>query len=127
MSSGQITGIVLLAIGATIKAVYMGYHVFLDDRYFSAPNLLIAVGLIILLVSFLGCCGAVKENHCMIVSVSAAGGAASGAGIVGGWLVSGVAADSVIAILQEEEATQSSEYCSLRQNDSPPSSVKTYI
>ncbi|XP_034252665.1 CD63 antigen-like [Thrips palmi] len=63
-----ITGIVLLAIGATIKAVYMGYHVFLDDRYFSAPNLLIAVGLIILLVSFLGCCGAVKENHCMIVS-----------------------------------------------------------
>lgn len=63
-----ITGIVLLSIGAAIKAVYMGYHVFLDDRYFSAPNLLIAVGLIILLVSFLGCCGAVKENHCMVVS-----------------------------------------------------------
>lgn len=63
-----ITGLVLLSIGATIKAVYYGYHVFLDDQYFSAPNLLIAVGLIILMVSFLGCCGAVKENHCMIVS-----------------------------------------------------------
>ena len=60
----------LLSIGATIKAVYNDYHHFLDDRYLSAPNLLIAVGAIILLVSFLGCCGAVKENHCMIVSVS---------------------------------------------------------
>ncbi|KAE8738707.1 hypothetical protein FOCC_FOCC015803, partial [Frankliniella occidentalis] len=64
----QVTGLVLLSIGAAIKAAYYGYHVFLDDAYFSAPNLLIAVGLIILLVSFLGCCGAVKENHCMIVS-----------------------------------------------------------
>lgn len=63
-----VTGLVLLSIGAAIKAAYYGYHVFLDDAYFSAPNLLIAVGLIVLLVSFLGCCGAVKENHCMIVS-----------------------------------------------------------
>jgi len=63
-----VTGLVLLSIGAAIKAAYYGYHVFLDDAYFSAPNLLIAVGLIILLVSFLGCCGAVKENHCMVVS-----------------------------------------------------------
>lgn len=69
LSFSQITGLVLLSVGAAIKAVYYGYHVFLDDQYFSAPNLLIAVGLIILLVSFLGCCGAVKENHCMIVSV----------------------------------------------------------
>lgn len=63
-----ITGLVLLSVGAAIKAVYWNYHVFLDDKYFSAPNLLIAVGLIILMVSFLGCCGAIKENHCMIVS-----------------------------------------------------------
>jgi hypothetical protein len=65
-----VTGLVLLSIGAAIKAVYSDYqHHFLDDRYLSAPNLLIAVGSIILLVSFLACCGAIKENHCMIVTV----------------------------------------------------------
>jgi hypothetical protein len=28
------------------------------------------VGIIVFVVAFFGCCGAVKENHCMIMTVS---------------------------------------------------------
>lgn len=34
--------------------------------------LLIAVGVFLALVGFLGCCGAMQENRCMLLSVSAA-------------------------------------------------------
>jgi CD63 antigen len=61
---------VVLSIGAVIQGYYKNYSYFLDDRFFSAPALLIAVGAIVLIISFFGCCGAVKENHCMIFAVS---------------------------------------------------------
>jgi CD63 antigen len=66
----QITGIAILSVGAVIEGVYRSYSFILDDKFFSAPALLIAVGAIVLIVSFCGCCGAVKENHCMILTVS---------------------------------------------------------
>jgi CD63 antigen len=65
-----VTGIVLLIVGAVIQGVYKDYSFLLDDRFFSAPALLIAVGVIVFIVSFFGCCGAVKENHCMILTFS---------------------------------------------------------
>ncbi|CAH0554941.1 unnamed protein product [Brassicogethes aeneus] len=57
-----ITGIILLGIGVTVKTAYSQYHTFLDDKYFSLPNMLIATGAIIFFVSFCGCCGALKES-----------------------------------------------------------------
>jgi len=66
----QVTGIVLLIVGGVIQGLYENYSSLLDDRFFSAPALLIAVGAIVFIVSFFGCCGAVKENHCMILTVS---------------------------------------------------------
>ncbi|XP_011495693.1 PREDICTED: CD63 antigen [Ceratosolen solmsi marchali] len=63
-----ITGIILLSIGSVIHSVYYNYHHFLDDRFFSVPSLLIAVGSIIFFIAFFGCCGAVRENYCMIVT-----------------------------------------------------------
>lgn len=65
----QITGIIILSVGASIKAYYDGYSTFLDTKYFSTPNLLIAIGTIVFIVAFFGCCGAVKENFCMVVTV----------------------------------------------------------
>lgn len=65
-----VTGIVLLIVGAVIQGLYKEYSFLLDDRFFSAPALLIAVGAIVFIVSFFGCCGAVKENHCMILTFS---------------------------------------------------------
>jgi CD63 antigen len=37
------------------------------------PVLLVVVGITVFVVAFFGCCGAVKENHCMIMTVSKCG------------------------------------------------------
>lgn len=63
-----ITGVILLSIGSVIHSVYYNYHHFLDDRFFSVPSLLIAVGSIIFFIAFFGCCGAARENYCMIIT-----------------------------------------------------------
>lgn len=63
-----ITGIILLSIGATIHAVYYKYNHFLDNKFLSVPSLLIAVGVIIFFIAFFGCCGAVRENYCMLIT-----------------------------------------------------------
>lgn len=61
-----ICGIVLIIIGALVHNE--NYTYFLNSRYVTAPNILIAVGCIIFILAFLGCCGAVKENHCMVMT-----------------------------------------------------------
>lgn len=63
-----VTGMVLLSIGLVIHGVYHNYQHFLDNKFFSVPSLLIAVGAIIFFIAFFGCCGAVRENYCMIVT-----------------------------------------------------------
>ncbi|XP_012264113.1 CD63 antigen-like [Athalia rosae] len=65
-----ITGIVFITVGAVILGLYKGYSNFVDNWFFAAPVLMIVVGIIVFLVSFFGCCGAVKENHCMIITFS---------------------------------------------------------
>ncbi|XP_012057731.1 PREDICTED: CD63 antigen-like [Atta cephalotes] len=65
-----ITGIVFISVGGVILVVYSGYSNFVDSWFFAAPLLMIVVGVIVFLVSFFGCCGAVKENHCMIITFS---------------------------------------------------------
>jgi len=63
-----ITGIIIISVGATVQGVYHGVHGFLDDNYFTIPKLLIAIGVIIFIVAFFGCCGAIKENYCMVLT-----------------------------------------------------------
>lgn len=63
-----ITGIILLSIGVAIHGVYYNYQHFLDNKFLSVPFLLIAIGTIIFFIAFFGCCGAVRENYCMIVT-----------------------------------------------------------
>ncbi|XP_033231067.1 CD63 antigen-like [Belonocnema kinseyi] len=63
-----ITGIILISIGSVIHGVYHSHQDFLDNKFFSVPNLLIAVGVIIFFIAFFGCCGAVRENYCMVVT-----------------------------------------------------------
>lgn len=64
----QICGIALIIIGALVHNETYTY--FLNSKYVTAPNILIAIGCIIFVLAFLGCCGAVKENHCMVMTVS---------------------------------------------------------
>ncbi|KAK9513029.1 hypothetical protein O3M35_001312 [Rhynocoris fuscipes] len=65
-----ISGLVLLCLGVVIKGVYTEYEKFLDDRYLSASSLLIASGTLLFIFAFFGCCGAIKENRCMILVFS---------------------------------------------------------
>ncbi|XP_063921647.1 CD63 antigen-like isoform X2 [Zophobas morio] len=61
-----ITGIVMIAVGVSVKSYYTDYDIFLNDSYFSLPNLLIAIGSLIFFISFFGCCGAIRESWFMI-------------------------------------------------------------
>ncbi|XP_026828359.1 tetraspanin-33 [Ooceraea biroi] len=63
-----ITGIVLLSIGVVIHGVYHEYQHFLDNSFFSVPSLLVALGSIIFIIAFFGCCGAIRESYCMVVT-----------------------------------------------------------
>ena len=39
-------------------------------QFLSATALCIAAGIIVLVVGFFGCCGAIMENQCMLLTVS---------------------------------------------------------
>ncbi|XP_046427771.1 CD63 antigen-like [Neodiprion fabricii] len=61
-----ISGILLISLGSVIFAIFHEYRHFLDKEFLSVPSLLIAIGVIIFLIAFFGCCGAVRENYCML-------------------------------------------------------------
>lgn len=63
-----ITGIILLSIGLIIHGIYYQYQHFLDNSFLSVPSLLVAVGIIVFIIAFFGCCGAVRESPCMIIT-----------------------------------------------------------
>ena len=42
-----------------------------DGTFTSAANLMIASGALVMIIGFLGCCGAWKENKFMLIVVSA--------------------------------------------------------
>jgi len=61
-----ITGIGLIAAGAVFQVKYNGFSHFFDQGI-TAPTLLIIVGVFIFVISFLGCCGAIRENYYMLM------------------------------------------------------------
>merc|ERR1711974_101152 len=65
-----ITGLALIITGCVIQGVYSNYLDFLGDSFFNTPVLLVVVGCIIFFVTFFGCCGAIKEHHCMTLAFS---------------------------------------------------------
>lgn len=66
-----ISGIAILTVGAIILTAYHHYSEFVDPGFGSAPIVLILVGVFVFIVAFVGCCGAVKENHCMVITFAA--------------------------------------------------------
>lgn len=67
----QLIGIAWIAAGA---AVLLRYEPILDVLKESQVNIVpivaIVIGSIMLLISFFGCCGAIRESHCMVSTVS---------------------------------------------------------
>ena len=64
-SNFQLSGLLLIVVGGVIQGAYSQYLDFLGDQFFNTPVFLVVVGCIIFFVAFFGCCGAIKENHCM--------------------------------------------------------------
>merc|ERR1712168_895411 len=60
-----LSGLFLIVTGGVVQGAYSQYLDFLGDQFFSTPVFLVIVGCIIFFVAFFGCCGAIKENHCM--------------------------------------------------------------
>lgn len=65
-----ISGVAIIAIGAMVMSSYNKYETFMDEKFSLGPLILIVVGSIIFVIAFFGCCGAIRENHCMVVTFS---------------------------------------------------------
>jgi len=66
----MITGIILIAIGVAVKTEFSEYELFLVSKFFTIPTFLIVIGCFIIIISFFGCWGALKENYCLILIFS---------------------------------------------------------
>jgi hypothetical protein len=66
-----IAGAGLLALGILLKLKNDDIQNFIPDKYHLGlpPILLIAIGSVIFVTAFFGCCGAIKESTCMLTTV----------------------------------------------------------
>ncbi|XP_039292109.1 CD63 antigen [Nilaparvata lugens] len=62
----MITGLCIVIVGTSINEFYADYAHFLEDRFFSPSVWLVALGMIIFFIAFLGCLGALKESTCLV-------------------------------------------------------------
>ncbi|GAB6028328.1 hypothetical protein CHUAL_002501 [Chamberlinius hualienensis] len=63
-----VSGIAIIVVGSLIYVQLNKYGDVLNDNFTAAVVLLIVVGCIVTIIAFFGCCGACKENHCMIMT-----------------------------------------------------------
>uniref|UniRef100_A0A098LZV5 Tetraspanin n=1 Tax=Hypsiglena sp. JMG-2014 TaxID=1550645 RepID=A0A098LZV5_9SAUR len=62
-------GIALIALGIYVQIELKNTLVMTGSTSASpAPIVILSVGVIVFFISFLGCCGAVKENYCMVTT-----------------------------------------------------------
>lgn len=75
----KLAGAAILGVGVWVKVDSGSLLGFLDSVEGAPPELsqlanvaylLIGVGAVLLVIGFLGCCGAVKESRCMLLTVS---------------------------------------------------------
>ncbi|VEN54659.1 unnamed protein product, partial [Callosobruchus maculatus] len=66
----QIAGASLLGVGVLLKIKNNDIQNFIPDKYYLGlpPLLLIIIGSVIFITATFGCCGAVKENTCMLTT-----------------------------------------------------------
>ncbi|XP_038266459.1 tetraspanin-8 [Dermochelys coriacea] len=63
-----ICGCIILGVSIWMRVSKSAQEdIHLDNSLFSAVDLMIAVGSIIMVLGFLGCCGAMKESQCMLI------------------------------------------------------------
>jgi CD63 antigen len=70
----QLCGLAILIAGALTYAHIHEVDYFMDKvnnevNFAASPIALMVVGSIVFVVAFYGCCGAIRESHCMLVTV----------------------------------------------------------
>ncbi|XP_047431162.1 tetraspanin-8-like [Mugil cephalus] len=60
-----LSGCIILGVSIYLKVEKGGNKI--TNEAFPAVDLMIAIGVIIMLLGFLGCCGAIRENRCMLL------------------------------------------------------------
>lgn len=69
--SPQLSGCGLLGVGIWLSVSQGSFATFSPSfPSLSAANLVITLGSVIMVTGFLGCLGAIKENKCLLLSVS---------------------------------------------------------
>eukprot|EP00914_Ancora_sagittata_P019615 GHVO01039114.1.p1 GENE.GHVO01039114.1~~GHVO01039114.1.p1 ORF type:complete len:265 (-),score=24.99 GHVO01039114.1:41-754(-) len=63
-----LAGLGLIIAGALVQTKFNEYFDFFGGQFSAAAILLIVVGSIIFIIGFFGCCGAYKENYCMVMT-----------------------------------------------------------
>ncbi|XP_043974770.1 CD63 antigen [Gambusia affinis] len=63
-------GLALIVVGVVVQVSMHKTFRIMDVDASAGPIILIVVGLLTFFVSFFGCCGAWKENHCMVATFS---------------------------------------------------------
>lgn len=63
-----LSGIALIVIGALIKVNYGDYLTIADSKYTDISIFIMVIGVIVMVMGFLGCVGAWQENYCMLVT-----------------------------------------------------------
>lgn len=66
----QLTGCGLIGCGVWLNVARDDWEGISDYSYMSVANIAIAAGVIVVMVAFLGCCGAITENKIMLLVVS---------------------------------------------------------
>jgi len=64
-------GAAIVTAGAVAHVYLADYDVFMEGQVVASSVVLIAVGVLVVLVAFLGCCGACVENSCMMKAYGA--------------------------------------------------------
>lgn len=61
-----LSGATLIAVGAVIRQRYAAYFAFDEYKFALTEFFIMVVGMLIFVIAFLGCCGALRENLCML-------------------------------------------------------------
>ncbi|XP_063625056.1 23 kDa integral membrane protein-like [Cydia splendana] len=65
-----LSGLALLGIGVAVQLKVTAITALIDGWYEFGPIATMVVGSIVFFIAFLGCCGAIRESNCMLVTYS---------------------------------------------------------
>lgn len=66
-----LVGLILIIAGAVVRSSLSEYLDIVGDEFNGVAVVLIIIGVVIFVIGFFGCCGAWKQNYCMIMTFAA--------------------------------------------------------